>query len=524
MSLQLYKCLALVEDLLAKAKAHKYIKRIPLGRKNNRMRYRYIYPREGSRHGKARVHHHETTHEDIKEGASFSAGKQNGHWIVDSTSGDQVTYYHDDAPDKGKRVTVSKKEFHKMLTGAHEEDVARHAKELVEKLKDTEKKAKEHAGEGSKTHKAAQKKLNAHREKYKKHLSNHGLSHEQAENLLKIKEGHHTTVARKSSTKTKGRGNNEPLNPLDLKEGKFYMFTPEDKSKKPFKVKFTGATRNYLNRREMYNFEDGKDWHIELTNYKVAEKVSNLTTQGGDFVSTELKHTPFSEIAKEMTKKAKLITSGRRSSTEYAKSVLEKAEKAIKKYKGDFGQEWVDARLKELKNTDVKSVASKVKEKAQKIVDRENIPVGTGDKYSPLMIDGEVVPFAKVHKENGKIYVSGVHTGHKVIEPSGNPPIPKSKPRNASTLVNKEITKIFSRVKALESSSDSSKFHHWASIPVDTDSLHALHSHPESGKGHGKVKDKLNPSSKEDPMASGTAKSLSKDAFKVYMVDSTARG
>ncbi len=66
------------------------------------------------------------------------------------------------------------------------------------------------------------------------------------------------------------------MNPLDLKKGNWYLFTPEIEGCSPFKVKFEGVTFSYFNRRKLYAFEDGKGWYIELTNYKVAEKISNL--------------------------------------------------------------------------------------------------------------------------------------------------------------------------------------------------------------------------------------------------------
>lgn len=94
--------------LMAKAKGHKYIKKVPTGKftKTGKPRYRYYY--------KVGLDTHAAEH--FKTGASFADGKKGGHWHIHAHDGDKLHLKHDET---GEERHLSTRELSDMLHSAH---------------------------------------------------------------------------------------------------------------------------------------------------------------------------------------------------------------------------------------------------------------------------------------------------------------------------------------------------------------------------------------------------------------------
>lgn len=123
-----------------KARATKYLRRYKShNKKTGKTSWRYVYPTK--RGGKSRDRHagHETTSDKVlgvssdkhyHVGASFAAGKGNGHYVITETDGNNLTL-HLDEDAQGKRgpdLVMSRSDFRALLRNEHYDEFERGAK------------------------------------------------------------------------------------------------------------------------------------------------------------------------------------------------------------------------------------------------------------------------------------------------------------------------------------------------------------------------------------------------------------
>lgn len=120
------------EEVEKKA-GHLYFKRT--GTPGN---YRHYYMKDGNRHSStAKVaHHHLTKHDDYTVGASFSAGKDKGHWHIDIVTFDTLHIRNDET---GEKESISKKDFAAKIVDAHKDAIQGHYDNGLQKRSDVAK-------------------------------------------------------------------------------------------------------------------------------------------------------------------------------------------------------------------------------------------------------------------------------------------------------------------------------------------------------------------------------------------------
>jgi len=113
-------------SMLAKSKAHKYVRRVPIpGKttKSGKPRYRYFYH---AAHGGG-----VGAHEHMVEGAAFR--DDDGHWHIKKTDGEKLHIEHDES---GKTKTVTRTELASMLEAAHAKDLADYRAKAAARVKE----------------------------------------------------------------------------------------------------------------------------------------------------------------------------------------------------------------------------------------------------------------------------------------------------------------------------------------------------------------------------------------------------
>lgn len=116
--------LVTLADVISKAKAHKYIRRVPTG--NPKRPWKYFYGVAG---GKGVGSHDEMTVGSAHRGTHNG---EVGHWIVEHDHGDEVTIRHDET---GHTERVSKDEFSKRLKDEHGAEIERVTKDKQDRAK-----------------------------------------------------------------------------------------------------------------------------------------------------------------------------------------------------------------------------------------------------------------------------------------------------------------------------------------------------------------------------------------------------